>query len=175
MPHILVCEYSSRVCNCYAKFTYGFFFLGLPHSSSSIVRTRIARGCQAATRTTSVSEVLYAASDFLVMTVVVPLLVALDDIHHRAGEPRAQFHCHADSPCELPELQVSSTACLAALSSRSVTPARAIPTTSVSAVQPRIKLSVRLAVVLLLYTSVECLRQPAFGFSFACCSLGCTL
>ena len=77
--HIFLSEYRSRVCNCYAKYTYAFLFLGLPHSSSSIVRTRIAWGCQAATRTTTVSEMIYAASDFFVMTVVVPLLVALDD------------------------------------------------------------------------------------------------
>ena len=32
-------------------------------------------------------QVLYAASDFVVMTMVVPLLVALDGIHHRAGDP----------------------------------------------------------------------------------------
>ena len=74
---------------------------------------------------------------------------------------------HADAPRELPELQVSSSAFLTALSSRSVTPVRAIPTTSVSAVQPRIKLSARLAVVLLLYT-VECFRQPAFWCILSC-------
>ena len=67
---------------------------------------------------------------------------------------------HADAPRELLERQVSSRAYLAALSLRSVTPPRASPTTSVSAVQSRIKLLVRHAVVLLLYT-VECLRQPA--------------
>ena len=66
------------------------------------------------------------------MAVVVPLLVALDGIHHRAGDPRAQFYCHADAVRELPELQVSSSsACLAALRFRTVTPVRAIPTTCV--------------------------------------------
>ena len=129
VPNILVCDYS-RVCSCYSKFIrVRSYFLGF---SSSIVRTRIARGCQAATRTTAVCGVLYAASDFFVMAVVVPLLVALDGIHHRAGDPRAQFYCHADAVRELPELQVSSSsACLAALRFRTVTPVRAIPTTCV--------------------------------------------
>ena len=128
VPNILVCDYS-RVCSCYSKFIrVRSYFLGF---SSSIVRTRIARGCQAATRTTAVCGVLYAASDFFVMAVVVPLLVALDGIHHRAGSPRAQFHCHADAVGELPGLQVSSSACpacLAAISFRTVTPVRAIST-----------------------------------------------
>ena len=70
-------------------------------------------------------------SDFFVMTVVVPLLVALDDVHHRAGGRRAQFHCNVDAPRELPALQVGSTACLAALSLRTVTSVRAIPTACV--------------------------------------------
>ena len=109
---------------------------------------------------------LYAASDFAVMTVVVPLLVVLDGIHHRAGGPFSGPG-HADAPRELLERQVSSRAYLAALSLRSVTPPRATPTTSVSAVQPRIKLSARLAVVLLLYT-VECFRQPAFWCILSC-------
>ena len=147
VPNILVCDYS-RVCSCYSKFIrVRSYFLGF---SSSIVRTRIARGCQAATRTTAVCGVLYAASDFFVMAVVVPLLVALDGIHHRAGDPRAQFYCHADAVRELPELQVSRVAlvwqrlgfvplhqCVRFL----------LP---VSAVQPQIKQSVQLAVVLLL-------------------------
>ena len=111
------------------KFTCAFLLLGLPHSSSSIVRTHISWACQATTRTTSVSEVLYAASDFFLMTVMVPL--ALDDIHHRSGGPRDQFQCHADAPREFPELQVSSTACLATLIFHTVTPVRAIHTTSV--------------------------------------------
>ena len=127
VPNILVCDYS-RVCNCYSKFiSMRSYSLGF---SSRIVRTRTARGCQAVTRTTAASEVLHAASDF-VMAVVVPLLVALDGIHHRAGSPRAQFHCHADAVGELPGLQVSSSACpacLAALSFRTVTPVRAIST-----------------------------------------------
>ena len=59
------------------------------------------------------------------------LLVALDDIHYRAGGPRAQLHYHADAPCQLPEPQVSNIAWLAALSFRRVTPVRAIPTTCV--------------------------------------------
>ena len=111
VPHILVCEYSSRVRNYCTKFTSVFLLFVLPHRNRRKVRTRhrnrrkvrtrIARGCHAATRTTTVSEVLYAASDFFVMTVVVPLLVALDDIHHRAGGSRAQFHCHADAPLKL--------------------------------------------------------------------------
>ena len=114
---------------------------------------------------------LYAASDFAVMTVVVLLLVVLDGIHHRAGGPFSGPG-HADAPRELPELQVSSSTYLAAHSSRSATPVRAIPTTSASAVQPRIKLSVQLAVVLLWNARGSLLSGVFYP---ACCSLGCTL
>ena len=50
---------------------------------------------------------------------------------------------HADAPRVLPKPLVSSRAYLAALSFSAVTPVRALPTTSVSAVQPRITRSMR--------------------------------
>ena len=111
-----------------------FLFLRLLHSSSGniysvLLRSRIAPGCPAATRTRTVREVLYAASDVFVVAVVVSLLVAIDGIHHRSGDPRDQFHWHPDDPRKLPEPQVSSTACLATLIFR--IPVRAIPTTCV--------------------------------------------
>ena len=148
-----------------------FLFLRLLHSSSGniysvLLRSRVAPGCPAAIRTRTVREVLYAASDVFVMAVVVPLLVAMDDIHHRAGDPRDQFHWHADDPRKLPEPQISSSACLALLffvllhqCVQSLRP--------VSAVQPRIKLSGRLAVVLLVY-SVECLRYYGLWCVLSC-------
>ena len=55
MPRITVCEYMIGVRNFYAKFEYVFLFLGLQHSGGGVVRTGIARGCQAATRSTTLS------------------------------------------------------------------------------------------------------------------------
>ena len=61
------------------------------HSSIRIVRTRLNDrnpGMSSGNKeNNSESELLYAANDFVVMTVVVPLLVALEGIHHCAGGP----------------------------------------------------------------------------------------